>query len=105
MNCQKLQFNSKKEAKSHFKNLNMLPNRGKRGYYVCDNCNKWHMTSITKATRQSCQKILNKIGILAGQIWEDQNGNTIEIIKPPKTSKGLGAWQYNFTLVNESKYD
>jgi len=105
MNCQKRQFNSKKEAKSYFKNLSMTSNRGKRNYYVCENCNKWHMTSITKAKRKSCKKILNKIGIHAGQIWADKNGHTLEIIKPPKILTGLGLWQHNFTLVSDSKRD
>jgi len=105
MDCHKIRYNTKKEAKTHFKTMKNLIGRGKPSYYICESCNKWHRTSLTKAKRKSFRKILNNIGIRTGQIWEYENGNTIEIIEPPKTLKGLGLFQYNFTLVKDSKYD
>ena len=57
------------------------------------------MTSMSKVTTKILKKKLKQLGIKAGQIWEDQNGDTLEIIEPPSTSEDLGRWLMYFRLV------
>jgi len=101
MRCNKIPYSTKKEAKTRFKTTDQTYFKGKPSYYICEKCNKWHITSMTKAKRKSLRKILNSLGICAGQIWEGQNGDTLEIIKPPKTLAGLGLWRCHFRLVDK----
>jgi len=57
------------------------------------------MTSMSKATSKMLKKRLKQLGIEAGQIWENQNGDTLEIIEPPSTIEDLWRWLMDFRLV------
>ncbi len=103
MRCSKIPYSTKKEAKTHLKTIDKSFFKGKPSYYICEKCNQWHVTSMTKAKRKSLNKILNNLGFQIGQIWEDENGGTLEIIELPKTLTGLGLWRCHFRLVNDKQ--
>jgi len=76
---------------------------GKVKFYICDKCNNWHITSSTKKQQRSIRKKLKGIGIRSGQVWENQHGQTIEVIEPPTNFNGLRQWLMDFRLVNNKR--
>ena len=102
MNCAKIPFKTKQEAEIYFRRQKASKRntiKSKLRFYECPHCGCWHMTSMSKATSKMLKKKLKQLGIEAGQTWENQNGDTIEIIEPPSTIEDLGRWLTYFRLV------
>ena len=105
MACVKIPFKTKREAKTFFCRKKASKHGyvlGKLRFYECPHCQQWHMTSMSKSTTKRLRKRLKDLGIEAGQIWENPNGDTLEIVKPPSTLEEIGRWLIYFRLVKSA---
>jgi len=98
--CQKVPYDSKTQAKRIVKGFKKNYFKGKARFYRCQKCDKWHVTTMPKSKARILTRILKKLGIKSGQVYENEYGETIEIIEPPKTLEGIGLFLRDFRLTN-----
>lgn len=98
--CKKKPYDSKTQAKKIIKGNKNSHSKGKPRFYRCQKCNKWHVTTMPKSQARILTSTLRKLGIKSGQVYENEYGETIEIIEPPKTLEGIGLFLRDFKLSN-----
>jgi hypothetical protein len=98
--CEKVPYDSKTQAKKSIKGFKKNYFKGKARFYRCQKCHKWHLTTIPKSQARILTSTLRKLEIQRGQVYENEYGETIEIIEPPKTLEGIGLFLRDFKLAN-----
>ena len=98
--CNKVPYESKKQAKKSIKGFKKNYFKGKARFYRCQKCHKWHLTTMPKSKARILTSTLRKLGIKSGQVYENEHGETIEIIEAPKTLEGIGLFLLDFKLTN-----
>lgn len=72
MICNKISFSSKKDAKNYANGKKEhsynRPLGSKIKFYLCNECNNWHLTSMTKKQIKSFKNKIKSFGIKLGYI-------------------------------------